>query len=274
MSIFSNLIQAASGRYSDKLKSYNTQLLSWFNVKQFYYCKITNDGHLGFIDSDIAWIEYFGSELAESYPLYCCPEYLGEGVELIKTTQNQFLAECIDKSREKFDFRQWLRFVNKLPDGVEEFGFHSSSDSEAQTSLFINEQPLFRLFMKKFKDENKVMLSSMEESQVNIAEIRGDAFYEKQVPGISENFSRKRILESLGIKLEASLNSRELEVVEKLLDGLSAGQIAAVMNLSRRTIEHYVERIKEKLSCFAKAELIQKTRELDRIGLLRGLCRT
>ena len=51
------------------------------------------------------------------------------------------------------------------------------------------------------------------------------------------------------------LSTRELESLFLLLRGKSAKQIAEVLQLSKRTIESYVEQIKNKFGCSTKADL-------------------
>ena len=74
-------------------------------------------------------------------------------------------------------------------------------------------------------------------------------------------FSEKKFLKNLGIEVSCSV--REIEVMKLLLEGYSASQIGKEIFLSRRTIEHHLERIKDKLGCTSRAELIQKARELE-----------
>jgi DNA-binding CsgD family transcriptional regulator len=53
-----------------------------------------------------------------------------------------------------------------------------------------------------------------------------------------------------------SLSNRELQCLFHLLHGKSSKQIAAVLNLSKRTIDGYLDSIKIKFGCLNKFELI------------------
>ncbi len=53
----------------------------------------------------------------------------------------------------------------------------------------------------------------------------------------------------------AALSKRELECLFLQLRGKTAREIAAILNLSRRTIEFYADNIKNKLGCQNKAEV-------------------
>lgn len=55
-----------------------------------------------------------------------------------------------------------------------------------------------------------------------------------------------------------NLSPRQNECLFYLSKGMSIKQIAARLQLSPRTIEHYLEAVKEKLGCYSRAQLIAK----------------
>jgi DNA-binding CsgD family transcriptional regulator len=54
-----------------------------------------------------------------------------------------------------------------------------------------------------------------------------------------------------------SLTEKQIECLVWLVQGLSTKQIGIYMHLSCRTVEHYLESIKEKLQCYTRAQLIK-----------------
>ncbi len=58
------------------------------------------------------------------------------------------------------------------------------------------------------------------------------------------------------------LSKRQTSCARLLLNGKTAKEIALSLNLSHRTVEHYIETIKNKFNCYSKAELILKLSEL------------
>jgi DNA-binding CsgD family transcriptional regulator len=59
-----------------------------------------------------------------------------------------------------------------------------------------------------------------------------------------------------------NLSKRELECLFLLLRGQTAQQTANVLQLSRRTIESYLNNMKNKFGCFNKSELLVKAMSL------------
>lgn len=54
------------------------------------------------------------------------------------------------------------------------------------------------------------------------------------------------------------ISPREIECISYILRGKTSKQIAKVLELSHRTVEFYVNRLKTKLHCRSKSELIER----------------
>ncbi|WP_058493097.1 PAS and helix-turn-helix domain-containing protein [Legionella worsleiensis] len=67
---------------------------------------------------------------------------------------------------------------------------------------------------------------------------------------------------------EISLSERETECFFYLLRGHSAKSVSTKLNLSVRTVESYLENIKNKLNCTTKSELIEKAYSLGYLHII------
>jgi DNA-binding CsgD family transcriptional regulator len=65
--------------------------------------------------------------------------------------------------------------------------------------------------------------------------------------------------------LSHKLTARQLDCLYFLTKGCSMKQIAATLNLSPKTVEHYLDAVKEKLNCHSRAELIIKALQIKEI---------
>jgi DNA-binding NarL/FixJ family response regulator len=66
---------------------------------------------------------------------------------------------------------------------------------------------------------------------------------------------------------EVFLTRREAQVAFHLTQGLSVAKVAETLNLSRRTVEFYVNNMKCKLSCKSKSELVMKIMQSEFLAL-------
>lgn len=56
-----------------------------------------------------------------------------------------------------------------------------------------------------------------------------------------------------------ALSKRQSQCLYHLLRGKSAASIAKILGLSPKTVEYYIDEIKNKMHCSTKAELIEKS---------------
>lgn len=263
MSPFESLTELITCRFHKKIKKACAPLFDYFNLSDFWYYRITNSGHTTYLASHDTWSEFFAEEkFYLNFPLLRHPQYFEDGPNLLLSLRDEPFSRVSTAAKEKFGIHHCLALINKVPEGVEGFGFSSSFPDELQKAILLKELPLLRLFIKKFREENRFLLSLLEDNQIDVAELIGPTFYEKVVS--PESAEKQELLKNLGIG--APCSPREIDVMKLLLKGYSASQIGKEIFLSKRTIEHHVERMKDKFGCDSKAELIQKARELECLG--------
>jgi DNA-binding CsgD family transcriptional regulator len=69
---------------------------------------------------------------------------------------------------------------------------------------------------------------------------------------------KKFYLYNVKTDINTPLSPREVECIVHILRGKTSKQIARMLKLSHRTVEFYVGRLKQKLYCHTKSELIEK----------------
>lgn len=84
------------------------------------------------------------------------------------------------------------------------------------------------------------------------------------VIGICTDVSDSRYKGAADIaKKNIALTYRQTDCLVKWVQGMTAKQIGESLNISKRTVEHHIERIKNLLSCESKTELIKKALSLE-----------
>lgn len=71
-----------------------------------------------------------------------------------------------------------------------------------------------------------------------------------------------------------NLSKRQQECLYYLTKGSTLKQIAHILNLSTRTIEHHIESVKIKLGCFSRAQLIEKYSKISGTSMLTPATRS
>lgn len=70
-----------------------------------------------------------------------------------------------------------------------------------------------------------------------------------------------------GANNQPKLTQRQIACLVCLIQGMTYKQIGRKLNLSPKTIEHYIAAIKEKLNCHTRTELIQKSLQIPCIRM-------
>lgn len=82
------------------------------------------------------------------------------------------------------------------------------------------------------------------------------AFMFNQEVSTDKNPGAKSLVNPTIVKKTPQLSARQIDCLYYMVKGMTSKQIANTLNLSPRTIEHYLDTIKIKLNCINKAELI------------------
>jgi DNA-binding CsgD family transcriptional regulator len=150
----------------------------------------------------------------------------------------------------------YLRLIKKEGQFVHQFLFGSSNATLPFYSLYINHMGIFDLFTHQLM-KRKEFAKYFER-------------YSVQLPPLTSNkivFNTPlpcQFLNEIGINYP-NLSKREQECVDFLVKGQTVKQIAAALQLSLRTIEDYINNLKDKFHCETKAELILLLMQFQRI---------
>lgn len=173
----------------------------------------------------------------------------------------------------KYNVKHSCVLMEKNADRCDEYGFAVPSDCRYRESLIINQKPLLITFIRYFKNQMADILKEIRNNPINLLkEIEPPYFLIKAgLPKIHlENLTKINFLTQLESKyhhlLKTKFSKREIECLREFIKNKSAKQIGEKLFLSTRTIEYYMNNIKNKLSCHTKSELsekLQKMKELD-----------
>ncbi len=252
---------------SDQIHSLVSPLVEGFHLSQFCYFFIKEKGEAACLSSYPAWTEFYHYEgLFHHNPFLRSPKLLPEGLFFSKFVRDRGFLESKEKAH-RFGIGDSMVIGRRQGEGWEGFLFSLKKGDEDFT-LLMNELPLIRQFCEEFKIRAKRPLLKLSEAPVNLPFLMGNRY--ESAPSFSTRISghqREKILS--GLKIEnPPLSKREKETLLLYLEGETAKSIALLLSLSPRTVEDYLLRIKEKLSCFDKRELIQKGKILKELGLL------
>jgi DNA-binding CsgD family transcriptional regulator len=264
---------AVSSKFNDKLKAFVAPLEDYLGVSQFYYYRITNSGHYASAGSNPEWRDfYFWEKQYLLCPVFRHPDNFQTGLIDLRAFQDEKMNRLTKTAKESYDVNFSLQFTKRTAWGIEVFGFGIDTDDPLHHMALLNELSLLKLFIRRYKETFFPLNRVLEDNQADIASEIGPSFFKLTAPvkKILDPKARAAFLKKMGVTLSSPLSPRETEIASHLLEGNTALDIAALLHLSKRTVEHHIERLKNKLNCDSKTDLIKKAWDLQLAGLLDG----
>ncbi len=266
MAAFDDLTSAITVKYNTSINKFASSIFTYLSLNNFWYYRVTNTGTFTFFGTHISCCEYFAANhLYRDYYYYRHPRFFQSGISLQKAVIDPSSVNMM----QNYNLNHSLLMMEKTRDGIEGFGFSAEHQHESQLNRMLSEIPLLRLFTEHFRKENPQIFKQLETHKIDLKRLIGSTFdTPPQHPPTPQQTEKQKLLKKLGMDFLDDLSTHEIQIVKRLLDGYSASQIATHVYRSKRTIEHSLERIKEKMYCASKLELIQKARYLETLGLL------
>lgn len=254
------LQKITSSRHHNKMMRFIKPLENHFGVNHFWYYRVTYSGHYSFVGTNSAWDEYcFSRNLFKICPYLRHPDLLQAGLTLMKNGNDPAYQSLLQDAKDKFDVNFSIQLSKHIPEGIEGYGFGTFHKRKIPDEHLINELPLLCQFAKRFRQENASIFHLLDDNRVHIESHIGETF--TSAPNAVEAPQREDFLRQLGFQAVLSLTAKELAIFKDLAYGFPAHYLASKHFLSQRTIEHYMERLKNKLNCHSKLDLINKSKE-------------
>lgn len=238
-------------KLSDTIRPLIKPLSNSLGIHDFTYFSVSEEGLTKALSSNpVRMEEYLYQSLFLDNPFLRHPDLSNEGV---------FCTKC-HESEDNYS----ITFIRKEDAILQGYSFLFPLNGSSFL-LPMKEIPLLDRYCNFFEQNARRQIFEIE--AVDIRPFFGDLFYPKaQRKSLSED-ERREFLAQLRINLP-KLSTREKECLSLYRKGETAQSIAQNLDLSSRTVESYLENIKNKLSCMTRKELIQKANELFEIGLL------
>lgn len=273
MATWQEIIQRYHIKHHNQIAKTASPLHSHFRITCVDYIKIHNSGKFCYLCTHPECAEYYAAEeLYYSDPYFRHPSTHQTGVFTMESLGTDEFKNNNLKVSNKFNLHSPLVLSERTEESVEFFCF-AGENSDALQTLYLHHLPLLKLFAVHFKKQLNLILQEMTEESFSLIDLQGDCFYE----GVERSYSINEqslhdYLIALGKKREvqqaSSLSPRERDCLKLLIHGNSAKDSALELHLSPRTVESYLENIKNKLGCNNKRDLLSIAADFADLGLL------
>ena len=251
MLTWEQIVEKYIGKHINQIKATTRPLHDHFGIEYFTYHRIDNDGKYTVLVDRPDWAEYYvQNKLYLLDPYLSNPKAFQSGIDHVNPG--------IEHLKEGINCDQSVMVIEKNADYVEFFGYIGKSRTSLLHSLHTRHPQILKNFGHHFKKRLNPLLKKMEEEASSLVDLKGDGYYspEPLVPSVD----CLSYFKDLGLDCTPleKLSPRERECVKHLVQKKTAQETAILLDLSPRTVEFYLENIKNKLGCFTKQELYER----------------
>ncbi len=269
--IVENYVERYIKRHHMKMKQICEPLQRFFGINYFTYHSISLDGLWRPFVSRPDWADFFTeNQLYLNDPLMLHPRCYQSGTVLwTHYIDDPYLQGILKIGQDKFQMAHGFCIIERTKTGCDFFGFNAPPEHFKIYSTYLEDIAVLRKFCRYFKTEAAPILKLINDDPIPLMDLKGKAFEEiHESPFHLSRISKSLFLKHIQAEPSIKLSKREKECLNCYLDELRMQDVAINLNLSVRTVECYLNNIKNKLNCWNKAELIKKGQELRTLGLI------
>ena len=190
---------------------------------------------------------YYQEKLFHKDQYLVHPKLMRSGYALIPLTPDPHYLEL---SRKLHRMNHLYLIHKRKGNRAESFYFTGDDINASNSQHLIDQTDLLVQLGQYFKREAKRYIIDAKQGGYNARQAMGDAFFVRDENAPLSNAICKKFLRTISL-----LSPREQECLDLCQEGNSARNTAAILGISFRTIEHYLESIKDKLGCASKQDL-------------------
>lgn len=276
---FSQMIEELSIKHHNKLKKFCAPLFQTLPIGHFYFQYHSANGKHNAISTHIDYMLNFCEEnLYKHIPFITNFNWNSNSIYLVNSVSEskyQNYQQFIDQMSVKLKFRHDLSITRKSDSCCYEYGFGTHEKSDM--NVLINHIPLITKFIDHFNSNfSKEVKNTMFNNPVDLKKELGHFYCGKQNTDKNIYSIEDAKMKSFYSKIDnndeidlfdTKLSNREIEILKLYFKGQSNSEVARILHLSPRTIQNYLEKIKEKLFCNKKSELFERLEYMKQIGL-------
>lgn len=253
---------------ADKMRYFLNNFCKPLGITTFAYVRIYHNGCASWLtsnpDQDRFLLE---SDSLDEDPHIDTAEVIKEGQYLWFNNRQFPGCEAFYRDRARlFQMDHGLSVVRHQKDYLENCCFSGLMSKAPLYNLFMNEKALFSTFMQHVTEQLDRRSLSLLEHGINLNEIK-EVFGKPIAEPIELSEKRASLVAACGWQNLLQLSKREKQCLVLLRQGHTFQAIGAKLKLSARTVEHYIESVKNKLGVDTRSELFLAAEKLSQLGL-------
>lgn len=255
-------VSYTSRYYKETIAKLTEPLKKFIQVDAFWQYSITHDGFFSTISNKPEQLEFFWDEmLFLGHPYLRRADFYPSGYHFPHLIANSDYERTQGKMRENEFLDQMIILFRQNKNGLSAYCFAPRIKINI-TDKLINSLPLLNRYIDYFNEETDKIIKMSLARSIDLKEVSNEYF--NTSPKIADQMLSKKNEKEFLLALESdtrkaeiinSFTEREKSCLYWFLKGRSASEIAKKLFLSPRTIEYYLDNIKNKCGVSKKSDL-------------------
>lgn len=264
MASIDEMVCNLSSKHFNKIERLCEPLCIALGINHFFMSETRSDGMFYSIGNNLRMHEYY--YLGEKFllsPFHKDPSSIKPGLYSYRDSKDPNFQHSLDDVSQRTDVEIVICIAVKCNNSLKRFGYGTSQKfgKGKALGLLTSNLPLLKKFNDHFINEMNGVLTNSLENSIDLKTEIGKEYHtcvQSEFPLEIAVEDRLRLLKQMGILPEAeTITRREFEYLSYIAQGLTCAQIATSMHLSTRTVENYIENLKNKLRCKCKGDLFR-----------------
>ena len=225
--------------------------LKQLGIVFFDYTRNDNDqGHVCLMTHPHVFKHYLDKKYYKIGNMEGQPSKYKSQILLMDTLPKQHIYDDLLRSR---NIDHGLQIIKVDENSCEFFCFATTKENDPIANIYLNKIDIFNKFTLYFKDHAAPLIREVERKKIYYPFHNEELniFYDDQ-----QNYDINTFFQPV------KLSKRQVQIAKELLNGKTAQAISQKLNLSQRTVEDYIELIKDKVQSRNRSELIIKLYKL------------
>lgn len=236
--------------------------LAKLGITYFHYIKSYHDNSRISLSNHQAWSEHYYNKKYYQNPAFDkTPAKNKNSCYLWLNFKDKLVFKEL---RESFNIDHGLTLAKPSNDHCEFYYFGTNAENDQILSFYLNNFILLERFCQYFMSEAYDIIQHAEKARLKIPKAE-----KRLVQTASEISAEETLIESFIAETTVktyrfshqgkliSLSARQVACIQGLLQGETAKSIANKLNISFRTVETYIDDVKQKVNCHRKLDLIR-----------------
>lgn len=225
--------------------------LKQMGIVFFDYSRSDNDhGHTSLMTHPHVYKHYLEKKYYQIGNMESQPTKYKSQILLMNTLPNQHIYDDLIRSR---NIDHGLQIIHKNENSCEFFSFAANRGNYSIANTYLNKLDVFKNFIMYFKDQAAALIRQVEKKRI---------FYPFHNEKLDILHCDHQDNEINMVSKPIMLSKRQLQIARELLNGKTVKEISQELNLSHRTIESYINHLKDKIQSRNRSELIVKLYKL------------